>query len=93
MRDLLKVTIGDLTHNDVDGVLDSHLLRDPLSRTVLLLQRNDIVSEIFTKADMNDVARQNIAELRGHVYLMRAILVNFSCPVCENFEQDGFQSL
>eukprot|EP00354_Favella_ehrenbergii_P004276 CAMPEP_0170469556 /NCGR_PEP_ID=MMETSP0123-20130129/12349_1 /TAXON_ID=182087 /ORGANISM="Favella ehrenbergii, Strain Fehren 1" /LENGTH=169 /DNA_ID=CAMNT_0010736469 /DNA_START=867 /DNA_END=1375 /DNA_ORIENTATION=- len=94
MRYTLQVSIRHLTHDDVDRVFDSHLLSGPLACLGIFdLQRQDFIANILAKADMQNVARQNIAELSRHIDLVGAIFVYFGGPAGESFKHDRLEGL
>ena len=74
---ILEVAVGHLSHNDVDTVLYRDLLGNPLVLGVFDLQLNNIISEIFSIANKNYVAREDITKLSCHINVMESVLINF----------------
>lgn len=70
MSRTLDEAISDLVDNNEDGAFDVELFWRPFSILVFALQLDQGVTKILTKAYVDNIARQDITELRCHVNLV-----------------------
>ena len=88
IRDTLCEVVHTLVHDDVDRLFNSDGLIDPFFIVLLHLQCDRLIAEIFSKRDFNDVTRQNIRELRGHVNvkILFRIAIDTFLPFSKRFD-------
>ena len=92
--EIIEETQMALTHKDVNRVLYRHRLSLPNS-LLENLNLNWPVTQILSKADMQDVTRQNVAELRRHINLDALVvtLVNLGGPLSEGVDEFNLERL